>query len=80
MRHSETAESRHNFITVPIFTPEDKVVSNISKFNQELAAIPSPSSNHHLTAIKQLQTMFSKCKNNEPSITINTDEKDTMTH
>ena len=64
IRHCETVKFCHNFITVPVVTPEDKVVNSISKLEQELAAITSSSSNNQLTAIEKLQTMFSKYKKN----------------
>ena len=80
IRQCETVEFRHDIITVPVVTPEDKVVNAISKLKQELAAIPSPSSNNQLTAIERLQTMFSKFKNNEPSTTIEIDKNMTTPH
>ena len=80
IRHSETVEFRHDFITVPIVTPEEQDVSVITKLKQELADITSPSSSLQLIAIKQLQTMFSKHKNNKPSTNINVDEQDAMPH
>ena len=80
IKHSETVEHRNDFITLPIVTPKDKVVSEISKLKQEMAIIPSPISNNKLTATKQLQTMFSKYKGNEPSTTIDVDKNNATPH
>ena len=60
--HSDTVEFRHNFITVPVVMTGVKVVSAITQLKQELAAMPSPSSIHQLTAIKQLPSLFYKHK------------------
>ena len=70
IRHSGTIEFRHECITVSAVTPEDKVVNAITKLKQKFTAIPSPTSLNQLTKIEKLQTTFSKCKNNEPSTTI----------
>ena len=79
--HCDTVEFRHEFVTVPAVTPEDKVVNAISKLEQELAIIPSPSSLNQLNAIEKLQTMFSKHKtlNRLPPL-INTMTKSTQIH
>ena len=41
-RSSDTFEFRHNYITVPHVTPEDKCVNVITKIKRELSAMPSP--------------------------------------
>ena len=80
VRHSQIVEFCHNFITVPVVTLEEKVVIAITKLKQELAATSSPSSSYQLTAIKQLQNLFSKHKVNKTSTNINVDEQDEFPH
>ena len=77
-RTSDTVEFLHNFITVPHVTPEDRVINAITKIKQELAAVPSPNSSHQLTAIKELKSVFSKCKEKESTINNNVNASDTI--
>ena len=61
-RISDAIEFSHHYITVTHVAPEDKVINSITKLKQKLAIELSPNSSNHLTAIKQLKSLYSKCK------------------
>ena len=75
---SNTVEFRHHYITVPTITPEDRVISAIAKLKQELASIPSPKSEHQLSALYNRKTLFSKYK--ESSTSTSTSNKSSLDH
>lgn len=61
-RASNIVEFRHHRLTAPVVSSEDKVMDAMSKIKQELAVLPSPNSTPQLTAIQNMQELFSKCK------------------
>ena len=77
-RIGDTIEFRHDHITVPHATLEEKVTNAITKLKQDLAATPSPNSIHQLTAIKQIKSLFSKHQEKQSSINNNVDALNTI--
>ena len=68
---SDTVEFRHHCLTVPVVSPEDKVIDDISKLKQDLAATTSPNSTPQLIAIQNLQELFSKHKSQKQQTNFN---------